>query len=115
MADSIKVLGQAKNPTSETDLYTVPVTTATVPVESFTTISTLVICNRTTGALTFRASIAVDGGATDDKDYFFYDAPIAANTTITATLGMTMSGADVMRINGSATGLSFNLFGVETR
>ena len=107
MSDIIKVLGQTKNATSETALYTVPNLTQT-------TISTLAICNRTTGILTFRISIAVAGASIDDIQYLFYDAAINPNTTITVTIGITLGQTDVINAWGDATGLSFNVFGVET-
>jgi hypothetical protein len=107
MADVIKVLGQYANPTSEQTLYT-------APNLSQVTCSTLVVCNRTSGQLTFRVSVSQAGAATDNKDYLFYDAPLNANSTLTLTIGMTLAQSDVVRIDGSATGLSFNLFGVET-
>ena len=114
MADVIKVLGQLKNPTTLTTLYTVPKSTDVVAIDTVTTISTLFICNRTTGTLTFRVSVHVDGAAIDDSMYLFYDAPIEANTTIAVTSGLTLSTEDVMKVKGSGSGLSFNLFGVET-
>jgi hypothetical protein len=108
MADIIKVLGQLDAAaTTEEDLYPVPnVTVATC--------STLVICNRTASSIDFRVSVAPAAAVTSDEQYLFYDAPIAGNTTITVTIGMTLAQLDVVRTYASATGLSFNLFGVET-
>lgn len=108
MSDYIKVLGQiAAAATTEEDLYTVPALTQT-------TCSTLVICNRTGGALTFRVSVSVNDVATTNKDYLFYDTSIGANATTTVTIGMTLGPNDTVRTYASATGLSFTLFGVET-
>ncbi len=108
MADVIKILNQlAAASATEEELYTVPNVTVT-------TVSTLVICNRTAGNLTFRVSVSVNDVATANKDYLFYDAPIAANGTVTVTIGMTLGQNDTIRTYASATGLSFNLFGVET-
>jgi hypothetical protein len=77
-----------------------------------------VICNRTSGELTFRISISQDAGdppvATADKDYLFYDTPLAANSTLTAVLGLTLAQNDVVRTDASGTGLSISLYGVET-
>lgn len=106
MADVIKILGQtAAN--AATVLYT-------VPNLSQTTISSLVVANRTDGALTFRVSVSPAGAATITDDYLFYDVPLDGNSTLTATLGITLAQADVVRTYSSATGVSFNLFGVET-
>ena len=108
MSDIIKVLGQiaAAATTAET-LYT-------APNLSQVTCSTLVICNRTSGSLTFRVSIRVAGAGANDKQYIFYDTPLGANSTLTLTIGMTLAQTDVVTTYASATGLSFNLFGVET-
>jgi len=108
MSDVLKVLGQiAAASATEEDLYT-------VPNLALTTASSIIICNRTASPLTFRVSVAVAGAATADKDFIFYDAPIPGNSTVTAVVGMTMNQSDVVRTYASGTGLSFNLFGVET-
>ena len=108
MTDIIKVLGQYDlDATTERELYT-------VPNLSQTTTSTLAVANRTGASITFRVSVSPDDAATDPKDYLYYDAPLAANSTLTAVLGMTLAQNDTVRIYASATGLSFNLFGVET-
>ena len=106
--DAIKILGQleAAATTIET-LYTVPVLTQT-------TTSTLVVCNRGTSTLTFRVSSHVAGAGADNKQYLFFDVPLNGNSTLTVTIGMTLGTADVVKTYASATGLSFNLFGVET-
>jgi hypothetical protein len=107
MADVIKVLGQAKNIVAEAALYTVPNLTQA-------TCSTLVVCNRTSGALTFRVGVRKSGEGADDEQYLFYDTSLAANSTLAATIGITLDQDDAVRVDSSATGLSFNLFGVET-
>jgi hypothetical protein len=108
MADVLKVLGQLDVPaTTETDLYTVPALTQT-------TTSSLVVCNRTGGAITFRVSVSVNDAATSDKDYLYYDVSLNGNTTQTSVLGLSLGENDTMRLYASATGLSVNLFGVET-
>ncbi len=108
MADVTKVLGQlAAAATTEEDLYTSPNLTQV-------TCSSLVVANRTASALTFRVSISVDDAATATKDYLFYDVSLAGNSTLTATLGITLGQNDTVRTYASGTGLSFNLFGVET-
>lgn len=106
MADTLKVLGQAAPAaTTETDLYTVPgATTATA--------STLVVANRST-ATTFRLSVSVGGAATANKDYIAYDVPLAANETITFTVGLSLGAADKVRVFAGSADVSFSLFGVE--
>lgn len=108
MTDILKPLGQAAPPaTTETDLYT-------VPDETMTTVSSLVVCNRAGTAGTVRVSVSVGGAATTDKDYLLYDKSVAANDYITLVIGITIKESDVMRVYASSGDFSFNLFGVET-
>jgi len=108
MADATKILGQiAAAATTEETLYTVPDVT-------LTTCSSIIICNRTSGSLTFRLSVSVGGAATAAKDYLFYDVSLAGNSTMSVVIGLTLNQKDIVRTYASATGLSFNLFGVET-
>lgn len=107
MATTLKVLGQsAPAATTETTLYTVPASTSTV-------VSSLVVANRGAVADAFRVSVAVAGAATANKDYLFYDIPIAANDTFIATIGITLATTDVVRVYAGTTALSFSLFGQE--
>ena len=107
MRETRKVLGQvAPLAITETDLYTVPASTQVVS-------SSIVVCHRSTGNRTFRISISVGGGATANKDYLFYDVIIAANTTYTTTLGITMGAGDIVRVYASTANFSFSIFGVE--
>lgn len=107
MGESAKVLGQLDVPaTTLTDVYTVPASTQT-------TISSLLICNRTGSTKTFRASIAVGGIGDDPKQYIYYDVTLLKNDTFAATLGLTMAAGDIFRAYASAAGLSFSLYGVE--
>jgi len=104
---TIKVLGQsAPAATTETDLYTVPASTATV-------VSSVVVCNRDSAVDTFRLSIAVGGGATATKDYLYYDVLIPPNDTFIATVGLTLAAADVLRGYAGSANLSFSVFGEE--
>ena len=67
MADVIKVLGQLDvSATTITTLYT-------VPDLAQTTVSSLVICNRSGSGITFRVSVHVAGAGADDKQFIFYD------------------------------------------
>jgi len=108
MTDVIKVLGQLDPAaTTTTTLYTVPDLTQT-------TVSSLVICNRTGSSITFRVSVHVAGAGADDKQFLFYDQALAANTTQTVVIGMCLGQTDVIKVYASAVDVSFNLFGVET-
>ena len=111
MSDMGKVLGQVDSTLAADDIL------YTVPSLSQMTSSTLMICNRTAVSASFRVRVIVGGLAvtgTNDKQYLFYDAPIGANTTVSVTIGMTLSETDEVYTYASTTGFSFNLFGMET-
>ncbi len=106
MAETLKILAQS-NPTATTltDIYTVPAATSTV-------ISSIVVCNR--GAATaFRFSLAVAGAADDNKQYLFYDTPIAINETKAFVIGATLAATDKARFYATLATLTCSLFGVE--
>jgi hypothetical protein len=107
MPNAYKVLAQEDLPaTTLTTVYTVPSATETV-------ISTIVIANRTAAAESFRLAIRPNGESIADKHYLAYDVPIAANDSITLTLGITMDAADVLSMYTSAVDISINVFGTE--
>lgn len=109
MSDTIKVLGQlAAAATSQETLYT-------VPNLSVATTSSLIVANRTAGALDFRVAIRVNGASLEDKQYIYYDKTVATKDSHVAVLGMTLNQGDEVEVYASATGLSFTLFGVETQ
>ena len=107
MALNYKVLGQA-NPaaTTITDLYTVPAFTSAIA-------SSIIICNTSSTQTSFRVSISVAGAATTNKDYIYYDLLIGGNDTFIATIGVTLSTTDVVRIYASSANLAFSLYGSE--
>jgi hypothetical protein len=108
VADSLKVLGQVDTAaTTVTTLYTVPDATVT-------TISSIVVANRTGSAITFRLSVHVEGASADDKQYLYYDKSVAANDSLTIVIGITLNQTDVLKVYASAVDMSFNVFGVET-
>ena len=108
MTDVLKVLGQvAPSATTATTLYTVPDLT-------LTTVSSLVVCNRSGSGVTYRVSVRVSGAGADNKQYLFYDKALAANATDTHVIGMTLNQTDVVTVYGSDGNLTFNLCGVET-
>ncbi len=106
---AVRTLAQA-NPlaTTLTDVYT-----ATAPVATVT-ISSVVVCNRSAVATTFRFAVAVAGAADDPKQYLYYDLPILGNDTFIFTIGVTLAVTDKLRAYVGAATLSFNVFGVET-
>jgi len=109
MSDSLKVLGQLDpSSTTTTTLYTVPDMTQT-------TISSIVAANRTGSAITFRLSVHVAGAGADDKQFIFYDKSVAANDSFSIVIGITLNQADVLKVYTSASNMSFNVFGCETK
>jgi hypothetical protein len=104
VAQAYKVLGQS-NPTATTptDIYTVPALI----------VSSVVVCNRSSSARTFRLSVRVAGGGADNKQYLAYDMNVPANDTIFLQLGITLGAADVLTAYVSAADLALNVFGVE--
>jgi len=105
---SVKVLGQS-NPGAgvATDLYTVPSAKSTV-------CSSIVVCNRSSTATSFRIAVRPAGAAILNQHYIYYDTPILGNDTFVATIGITLATTDVVTVYTSAATLSFNLFGDES-
>ncbi len=107
MATTYKVLGQS-NPsaTTATTLYTVPASTQAV-------VSTVVICNQTASAATFRLSVRPAGAAQTAAMYLAYDITVGASDSTALTLGITLNATDVITVYGSTATLSFTAFGSE--
>jgi hypothetical protein len=104
---SYKVLAQAApSATSNTDIYTVGAGKQTV-------VSTLVVCNRAATAATYRIAIRADGAVLANTHYIAYDVPIAANDSVTLTLGLTMDATDVVTVYASSANFTFAIFGSE--
>jgi hypothetical protein len=108
MASSFKILGQAHlTTTGATDVYTVPANTETV-------VSSLIVANITGTATTFDIALRDAGETLANKHYIAKEVPIAANDSTTLTLGITLEATDVVTCQaGVADALSFNLSGSE--
>jgi hypothetical protein len=107
MATEYKVLGQsAPAATTAADAYT-------VPSLKYAVVSTITVCNRATGAATYRVSVRPNGDAQANQHYIAYDASVPANDTIALTLGLTADASDVFTVYASTANLSFNIFGSE--
>lgn len=100
-----KVLGQSF-PLSQTltTLYTAP---------SEAVASTLSVCNQSSAATSFRVAVRPGGEAINPKHYVAYDTAVNANDTVFLTLGMSLSGSDVVSVYATTSSISFNLFGAE--
>lgn len=107
MANVIKVLGQsAPGAASLTDIYTVPALTSTV-------CSSIVVCNRSAAATSFRIAVRPAGGAISNEMYLYYDVTIAGNDTFVATIGITLGTGDIISVYATLATLSFNVYGQE--
>tara|TARA_R100000808_G_C2039027_1_gene79436 strand:- start:125 stop:457 length:333 start_codon:yes stop_codon:yes gene_type:complete len=101
-----KILGQTEANASATALYTVPSSKEAI-------VSTIVVNEHGGGSSTYRIAVREDGDTLADKHYLVKDATIAANDTVTLTLGITLEATDVLEVYASDADVSFNAFGVE--
>lgn len=108
MAEIRKVLGQ-QAPTMSTTC-----TAYAVPTSREAIVSSLMFCNRAASAMTLCAAIvtAADADAVTDQ-YIYGTLSIPANDTFVATLGITLSAGDQIRVNPSNNNLTVMVFGVE--
>jgi len=107
MANTLKVLGQsAPGAASLTTLYTVPALTSTV-------CSSIVVCNRSAVATSFRIAVRPAGAAISNEMYLYYDVALAGNDTFIATIGISLATTDIVSVYATLATLSFNLFGQE--
>ena len=103
-----KILGQSRPlDTNNATLYTVPASTDTI-------VSTVNACNTTASAATLRIFVVPNGGTAGLNNALFYDGSLAANSTISFTLGLTLDVGDSIVVR-SATGsaIAFSAFGSE--
>lgn len=107
MATTYKVLGQsAPAATTATALYTVPSATSAV-------VSTVNVCNRSSSVRTFRIAVRPAGAALENKHYLAYGTAVAANDSLSITIGVSLAATDVLEVYASSTDLSFTAFGAE--
>jgi len=107
MAIEYKTLGQAAlAATTNTDVYTVGAGKSTV-------VSTIVICNRSSSAASYRIAVRPSGQALANKHYIAYDVAVGASDSTTLTLGITVAATDVITAYASSANLSISIFGSE--
>jgi hypothetical protein len=107
MAIIYKVLGQAfPDAYTETLLYTAPLGGSAI-------VSSLIVCNQAGTTQSFSVTVSVGGAATTNKDYIYANLLIAGKDTFIATIGVTLSAGDVIRVQSSVARLSFSLYGSE--
>jgi len=107
MASTPKILGQA-NPGAAvlTTIYTVPSATNVI-------VSTIFVANRSSVSTSFRIAIAISGAADSSEQYLYYNQGIPGEDTFTATVGVTLSANDRIRVYSTLATLSFNVVGTE--
>lgn len=107
MANVWKVLGQS-NPSAATSttLYTCPASTQTV-------VSSIIVCNRSNIATSFRVSVDVNGAGDSNEDYIAYDVPIGPNETVALGHGVTVDASDLIRVYATLATLTFSAYGQE--
>ena len=107
MAITYKVLGQlAPSANVLTTVYTVPAGNSAV-------ISTIMVCNQSSGNLTYRLAVQPGNAAISSSHYIAYDATVPANDTVALTLGLSLNASDIIATFASNANLTFNAFGAE--
>ena len=84
-----------------------------VPASTEAIVSSIVVCNRENAANTFRIATKTDNSSVANTDYIAYDTSIAANDTVTLTLGITLQAAAEISVGASDANVTFNAFGTE--
>tara|TARA_R100001443_G_scaffold51299_1_gene63272 strand:- start:43 stop:369 length:327 start_codon:yes stop_codon:yes gene_type:complete len=106
MANVYKILGQVADASAnDVELY------RQTGVE--TIVSSIVVCNRENAANTFRIATKTDDSAVANTDYLAYDTSIAANDTVTLTLGITLEAGAEISVGASDANVTFNAFGTQ--
>ena len=107
MATTYKVLGQS-NPsaTTNTTLYTAPSSTSTV-------VSTIVVCNQSSSAATYRIAVRPAGASVAAQHWIVYGATVGGSDSTALTLGLSLATTDVITVYASTANLSFSAFGSE--
>ncbi len=107
MTDTLLVLGQDyPNANVLTTLYTVPSSTST-------TVSSITICNQSSGSANFSVSVAPSGAADTPSQYIYFQLYLDGNDTFIATVGFTLASTDQVRVLSNTGNVSFSLFGVQ--
>lgn len=108
MPFTYKTLGQAApSSTANVDIYTVPAATQAV-------VSSIVVCNTTSEASSFRIFQRINGAAAGTANALAYDVEISGNSLVSIELKLTIDAADVITIrSATANALTFTVNGSE--
>tara|TARA_B100001094_G_scaffold256767_1_gene256075 strand:- start:371 stop:697 length:327 start_codon:yes stop_codon:yes gene_type:complete len=106
MANAYKILGQVADASAnDVELY------LATGVEAI--VSTIIVCNRAATAKTFKIATKTDNSAVANTDYIAYDTSIAANDSITLTLGITLENGAEISVGASDGNVTFQAYGTE--
>jgi hypothetical protein len=97
-----QVQGTASTGTYAT-LYETPAATEAV-------ISSIVITNQSSSAITVRIGMDATAGTPGASEFLVYDAAVAGNDTVALTLGVTMDAEKFIRVSSSADTCNFTAF-----
>ena len=104
MAEVRRILGQSLPPAAtEAVLYN---------CTSTATISTLIACNTGTAA-EFNVAVRRKGASAEDKQYIYFETPLAAGESFALTGGMTLGEGESIWVESDTGDVAFNLFGAE--
>jgi hypothetical protein len=73
-------------------------------------ISSLVITNQSSSAVTVRIGLDTTAGTPGASEWLVYDAAVAGNDTIALTLGVTLAAENFVRVSSSADTCNFTAF-----
>ena len=93
--------------TASTGTY---VTLYMTPSNTEAVISSIVITNQSSSAITVRIGLDATAGTPGASEWLVYDAAVAGNDTVALTLGITMDAAKFIRVSSSAATCNFSAF-----
>jgi len=109
MSTTLKQLAQSRpSDTNAVSIYSPGADTESI-------IKSIVVCNTTGLAVTYRIFHDDDGTTYDESTALFFDVSLAANSTDTLELNLTMndSSGNIAVRTGTANGLTFTVYGAE--
>ena len=93
--------------TSSTGTYA---TLYTTPADTEAVISSLLVTNQSSNAVTVRIGMDTTAGTPGNSEFLVYDAAIAGNDMVALTLGITMPAENFIRVASSASTCNFTAF-----
>lgn len=107
MPTTYKILGQGLLVANTfTDLYR-------VPAGSNTIVSTVNVCNTTTGNITFRLLARPNGNAVTNAQYLAFNVPVGIYDATAISVGMTLGANDVVTAYSFEGNAAVTVFGTE--